>query len=446
MTTNTVFSLGFYGCAHLGYRMSGMARQHPSGLNIREVDGYAAYEQVMAGMIAAGVDVIVDGGDTFHTHTPTPRSIDEALRIDDLRVAAEIERITNSGNHDAASSTQVSAVASVHRPTLGSRAVFPRQERNGDDAVGPWPGLYEVHQPNPDLPLYLHVVSHYGLNPRLADRGIDIDPQPVPDAVNILVAHGIFSADDRLFGADDRHGATRIIPSEWVDRGFSASILSDYHTPGPIPGFGPDDRKAGQVWMTGSVIGRGFSDDICTRGWLLVELGEDGYVTVTLKPVWMRPQRDFEPIDCTGSSVADINELVHRRLAEQDWWDDQSAEITGDGGWILRQQLIGATPTQRHGVRALAGEWSAAAGQAAYWGVSFAGNALRDAVDGGEHPDRKIGRNSGGRAFSYIDDFTSRRDHGRVAAVIAGASNEVREAALSKVTATLTDLQTTTGS
>lgn len=439
MTSNTVFSLGFYGCAHLGYRMSGMARQHPSGLNIREVDGYVAYEQVMTQMVEAGVDVIVDGGDTFHTHTPTPRSIDEALRIDDIRVAATIERITNSGNHDAASSTQVSAVASVHRPTLGSRAVFPRQDRPGDESFGPAPGLYELHQPNPDLPLYLHVVSHYGLNPRLADAGIIIDPQPVPDAVNILIAHGIFSADDRLFGADDRHGATRVIPAEWVDRGFSASILSDYHTPGPIPGFGPKDRKAGQVWMTGSVIGRGFSDDICSRGWLLVELSSDGYITVTPKSVWMRPQLDFDPIDCTGVTVADINEQVHQRLAERSWWDDQSAALTGDGGWILRQQLLNATAAQRHGVRALAGEWSAAAGQAAYWGVSFAGPTAAIAAPS-HRVDRSLARNSG-RTVSYVDDFTSRRDKGRVGAVINGASPDVRDTAIARVSATLTDLQ-----
>lgn len=447
MTNDTVFSLGFYGCAHLGYRMSGMARQHPSGLNIREVDGYAAYEQVMTSMLEAGVDVIVDGGDTFHTHTPTPRSIDESLRIDDLRVASSVERFTNSGNHDAASSSQVSAVAAVHRPALGSLAVFPRAERNPEEAYGPHPGLYEIHQPNPELPLYLHIVSHYGLNPRLADRGIVIDPQPIPDAINILVSHGIFSADDRLFGADDRHGATRVIPSEWVDRGFSASILSDYHTPGPIPGFGPEDRKAGQVWMTGSVIGRGFSDDICSRGWLLVELGSDGYVTVTFKPVWMRPQVDFEPINCAGVSVAEINELVHQRLSERAWWDDKSAAVTGDGGWILRQQFIGATPSQRQGMRALAGEWSSAAGDAAYWGVSFVGSTVVDRTTDGDHPSRTIGRSANGCSLSYIDDFTARRDKGRVGAVIAGASPDIRDAAIAKVAATLTDLQTTsTGS
>ncbi|GAA3143279.1 hypothetical protein GCM10020255_020600 [Rhodococcus baikonurensis] len=93
-----------------------------------------------------------------------------------------------------------------------------------------------MHQPIPDVPFYLHVVSHNGLDPRLPERGIIVDPQPIEGGVNILVSHGIFSADGRLFGADDRHGAERVIPEEWVNRGWDQSILSDYHT-GSDPRF-----------------------------------------------------------------------------------------------------------------------------------------------------------------------------------------------------------------
>ncbi len=419
---------GFYGCAHLGYRMSGMARMHHSGLNLREVDGYATYDLVMRDMIASGVQYISDGGDLFHVHSPAPRAIDEALRIDDLRVEAGIVRTTNTGNHDKASSGQVSAIASVHRPTLGSFGVFPSQDRD-TMAFNPHPGLYEVHQPIPDHPFYMHIVSDYGLDDRLRDKGIYIEPTPLPNRVNVLVSHGIFSADDRLFGAVDGHGSHRIIPSDWVDRGFDASILSDYHTPGPIPGFGPDQRQTGQVWMTGSLIGRGFSDDICSRGWLLLELLDTGYVRVTHKPVWMRPQRDFDPIDCTSRTVDEINVLVRGRLAEQRWWDEQSAAITGDGGWLLRQRFRGASTTQRHGLRALAGEWAAAAGDAAFWGVAF--DSARPADPTREHIQRSISR--GRTRINYVDDFAARYQSGRVGAVLAGAAPDVRSRATSAV-------------
>lgn len=440
MTQAPLLRAGFYGCAHLGYRMASMARTHPSGLNIREVDGFATYEAIMRDMLAHNVQFISDGGDIFHVHAPSPRAIDEALRVDDLRVAASVPRITNTGNHDKASSGHVSAVAAVHRPALGSFAVFPRNDRPAEESFGPSPGLYEVHQPLPDMPLYLHVVSDFGLNPRLADQGITINPQPVPDAVNILVSHGIFSADDRLFGAADGHGATRVIPAEWVDRGFDASILSDYHTPGPIPGFGPAERRSGQVWMTGSAIGRGFSDEICPRGWLLVELMPDGYLQITLKPVWMRPQHDFDVIDCADRTVDEVNEIVRARLAEHRWWDDTTAAITGDGGWLLRQRIRGASTAQRHGIRALAGEWASAAGDAAYWSVDFQAAPNPDTVEPDTRLARRISRAAGTR-IDFADDFTRRHDTGRVGAVLKGASPTVRTASAAAAHALLQQLK-----
>lgn len=428
---------GFYGCAHLGYRMGGMARTHPSGLNIREVDGYATYGLVVRDMIAHGVQFISDGGDTFHVHAPTPRAIDEALKVDDLRVLAQIPRTTNTGNHDKSSSGHVSAVAAVHRPALASYSVFPRDGRPDSELMGPLPGLYEVHQPVEDLPVYLHIVSDAGLNPRLRDRGVDVSPTPIAGAVNILVAHGIFSADDRLFGAVDGHGSARMIPSEWVDRGFDASVLSDYHTPGPIPGFGPNERPTGQVWMTGSLIGRGFSDDICTRGWLLVELLADGQLRIEHKPVWMRPQVDFEPIDCTDTTVDEINVAVRRRLAERRWWDDVSADITGDGGMLLRQRLRGASTAQRHSIRALAGEWATAAGDAAYWGVSFESAAAVKPESESSTP-RQLQRER--TSINFAEDFARRRDTGRVGAVLAAAAPEIRDRAAANVAALLGEL------
>ncbi|GAA3143289.1 hypothetical protein GCM10020255_020610 [Rhodococcus baikonurensis] len=107
--------------------------------------------------------------------------------------------------------------------------------------------------------------------------------------------------------------------------------------------------------MTGSLIGRGFSDEICARGWLLLELTTDGRVTVTPQYVWRRPQIDFDTIDARGKTIEQINTIIRERLAESDWWDDESAEISGDGGYILRQKISYTTGGQRHGLRALAG-------------------------------------------------------------------------------------------
>ncbi|WP_137726334.1 hypothetical protein [Prescottella subtropica] len=428
MNNDVVLKAGFFGCAHAGYGMRGMARKHPSGLNIREVDGYITYELVQQDMIAAGVDFQVNGGDAFHVHHPPVRAVNAERRTDALRITAGIPAIVNTGNHDVGAGTSVSAAALLHQPELGRYAVFPDAGRPDSDMIGPVPGYYEVHQPLPDVPLYLHVVSHNGLDPRLPERGITIDPQPIEGGVNILVSHGIFSADGRLFGADDRHGAERVVPEEWANRGWDQSILSDYHTPGPIPGFGPaDGRERGQVWMTGSLIGRGFSDDICARGWLLLELTKDGRVTVTPRYVWRRPQIDFDTIDARGKTIDEINQIVRERLATQDWWDDESAEVTGDGGHILRQKISHTTNAQRHGIRALAGEWAAAAGRAAYWAFAWE-DPLPNDFGFRAATDTSAGGDTGGRPRNadLAQAFTDRLEEGRVGAVLRNLVDDVR--------------------
>ncbi|KLN72921.1 hypothetical protein ABM90_03520 [Rhodococcus erythropolis] len=428
MTNDVILKAGFFGCAHAGYGMRGMARKHPAGPNIREVDGYVTYELVQRDMISKGVDCQINGGDGFHVHHPSVRAVNEERRVDALRIAAGIPAVVNTGNHDAGAGTSVSAAALLHQPDLGRLAVFPDPGRAVDDLIGPQPGYYEVHQPIPDVPFYLHVVSHNGLDPRLPERGIIVDPQPIEGGVNILVSHGIFSADGRLFGADDRHGAERVIPEEWVNRGWDQSILSDYHTPGPIPGFGPDDgRERGQVWMTGSLIGRGFSDEICARGWLLLELTTDGRVTVTPQYVWRRPQIDFDTIDARGKTIEQINTIIRERLAESDWWDDESAEISGDGGYILRQKISYTTGGQRHGLRALAGEWAAAAGRAAYWAFAWE-HPLPG--DGGPRlatePETRTGSDHRRRTVDLAQAFTDRTDEGRLGAMLRAMAEDIR--------------------
>jgi hypothetical protein len=428
---DVVLRIAFIGCAHLGYRMSGMRRTHPSGLNIREVDGYVTHEIVYNEILASGAAAISNGGDLFHVHHPSMRAINEAKRVDSQRAAAGIPEIDNGGNHDNGASSTISAIASVHQPELGRYGVFPDPGRPAEEMVGPHPGYYEVHQPIPEIPLFLHVVSHNGLDPKLADRGINIDPQPIPDAVNILVSHGIFSADGRLFGADDRHGAERVIPEEWATRGWDQSILSDFHTPGPIPGFGPaDGRERGQVWMTGSLIGRGFSDELCSRGWLMVDLTRDGRVTVTPRYVWKRPQIDFDTIDARGKTVEEINGIVRTRLAADSWWDEESASLTGDGGYLLRQKIANATPAQRHGIRALAGEWAEAAGRAAFWKVDWDNPLSGAESQKAKDPNSAAPTPGQPRTINWAQELANRTTEGRVGATLAGMPDDLRTAVL----------------
>lgn len=440
------YSIGIVGCQHLGYRMGGMKRLHPSGLNIREVDGFAAHRATYEDMLSAGVRGIVDGGDLYHVAEPDTEAINCALRVDDLRVDADTDsliwRVNNGGNHDNGSGRHRSAVSTLHRPHLGCYAVFPDPTRPAYDEVTPHPGLYEIHQPDPNIPLYLHVVSHNGLDPALTDRGIHIDPRPLDGGVNLLFAHGIFSADGRLFGADERHGAERVIPAEWADRGFDQYLLSDYHTLGPIPGFGPEDgRERGQIWMTGSLLRRGYSDESCGRGWLHVTLTDDGRVTVEPRYVWQRPQVDFPPLDAATMSVEQIDAEVRSRLAAQPMWDEESEAMTGDGGVILRQTISNASPNQKPALRAASIEWDAIASRAAYFGVTYP-NSIDIAARSTDRATQD--RDTDSRVSSYVDEFTRRQQgSGPVARTLDALTDEIRERVAARATALLTDLSTT---
>jgi hypothetical protein len=315
---------------------------------------------------------------------------------------------------------------------MNSFAVYPDRRRPAEDCVGPHPGLYEIHQPDPDQAIYLHVVSHYGLDPDLRDQGIDISPQPLDHGVNILCSHGIFVGDDRLYKAAERHGADRLIPTDWVTRGFDLTLLSDYHTPGRVEGFG-DSEGRGQVWYTGSTVRRGFSDDETPRGWLQVDIPDNGAPQVTLQEIWQRPQLDFDPIDAVGMTVADINDAVRARLAERSWVDPVSADLTGDGGWILRQRIVGATPQQRQGIYELAGEWANAAKDAAYWSFTFERPLSDVSVARPAHLQASITE----RVSDFQTALDDRVERGNVGKALRDAPEALRDAALIRARAVL---------
>lgn len=449
-----MYKIAVWGCQHLGYGGKGLNRTI-DGVNLREADGYIAHNQLMDAALAEEVNGIVDGGDLFHVEHPSNRAVNEAINADNKRVDAEVDgqpvwRITNGGNHDNGASSRVSAVSHIHRAHLDSRATFPESNKPQVDQVGPFPGYYEVHKPDPEIELYLHVISHNGLDPKLEERGIIIDPQPIDGAVNLLFAHGIFSADGRLFGADDAHGATRVIPEEWAHRNFDHLLLSDYHTPGVIPGFGSDNGRArGQVWMTGSAVRRGFSDEESPRGWLLVTLHDDGRVTVELRTIWQRPQVDFPLIDAREMSAEEIDTLVRERLAAQDMWDDHSAELTGDGGFLLRQRIAYTTPHQRRALASARRDWVGASHDAAYWSADYIKplSVESDAYEADEDDVDNDGFNPriapAPQSRNLGQSFSKHRDTGQVGSVLQQIKKDdpkIHDAVVARVTDTLTGI------
>lgn len=407
------YRIGVRGCQHLGYAAGGMRTNKTTGWNQRVVDGHIAHQLTMESMLAAGVRGIVDGGDIMHFNKPLPRDVAVANRVDDMRAAAGIWGISNTGNHDAGGGSDIAAAGVIHRPHLGMTAVYPDPSRS--EGVGPYPGLYEVHTAasNPHLPagLALHIVSHYGLSKLLDGNGITIDPQPLPGMVNLLFAHGTFETDERLLRCIKPHGEERPIPPEWAERGFDALLLSHYHTAGVVPGY--NNRERGQVWYTGSALRRGFSDEPGGRGWLQVDVHDTGEVTIELVPIWQRPQLDLPVIDADGLTVEQLDQIVSDHLASATLTDTETGVLTGDPGVIVRQKILGSSAAQRIGLGRLRGRYTNMAADAAHWvGVVFDHNRNETATPPtgdtttGDETDR--GWALGARVADYSEDLRGR--------------------------------------
>ncbi|MGW7316320.1 metallophosphoesterase family protein [Streptomyces sp. NPDC054865] len=344
-----------------------MGTHHQTRWNQRVVDGHLAHELTMRAMLDAGVDGIIDGGDLTHRSRPLPRDVEHANRVDDLRARAGVWGLGNSGNHCAGSGSDISAMGTMHRPDLRMHAVYPDPRRGPGDGTGPYPGLYEIHQPADGLAI--HAVSHYGLDRSLAMAGIHIDPAPLPGLVNILVCHGTFEADGRLYHCINAEGQERPIPLEWAQRGWDAMLLSHYHSLGAVPGH--DHGGRGQVWYTGSSLTRGFSDELGPRGWLHVTVEDVGRVHVEARTIWQRPQYDLPILNAADMTTEDIDSLITDRIGDLDLENEEAARLTGDAGAIVRQRITGTTAAQRAALRALQPRWGRLAGAAASWQIDY---------------------------------------------------------------------------
>ena len=434
------YSIGYRGCQHLGYAARNMRMHNDTGWNLRVIDGHVAHELTMRDMLAVGVNGVFDGGDIAHWSQPENRDIHHMRLIDDLRVDAIGQDGLapwyrgNTGNHDVGAVSAISAASALHRPALEAQVVYPGNQ----SVAGPLPGLYEVHQPDPAIPLYLHIVSHNGL---LAGQGVS--PEPVPGGVNLLSAHGIFTGDPRQRDMWESHGEQRVVPTSWVDRGWDAVLLSDLHTLGPVPGYGPADRERGQVWYTGSAVRRGFSDSVGPRGWLLVTLNDDGTVAVTTRPVWQRPQHELPVINAAGLTAAEVDEQVTTHLGVSSWWDPASAELTGDGGYILRQRITGVSPSLRKSLNGLNGRWAdlakASGLGAAWWDVPLESTVIAATAATGQ-------RTVTNRISDFSSDLADRvGGTGKVAAMVAGIAPQDRDGVISAARAYLADASQSAG-
>lgn len=312
-----VYKIGFLSDSHIGYNTR--SRSHSSGLNMRVRDGFLGLRESIDQMLAAGVDLVLHGGDLFHRSHPTIAEIVFVRRQLERLSSAGIPVYGVTGNHDFANDRGKSpATAAVDDPEHG---IFMVTEP------------YQVFHPVPGL--NVHMISHVGL--LAAER---IMPEPTDGEVNIFVSHGAAQVPGHeIFATVDSPGEA-VLGYDVLTLPWSVSLLGHYHGMGALPGFNAGD--SGQVWYSGSLLRRGFSDPEGGRGWLLVTVGDDGKISVVPQYIKQRPQYDLPFIDASGLTGAQVEEAIRENLS--------AVDLGADGGALVRQRVINIPLPIRRGV------------------------------------------------------------------------------------------------
>lgn len=278
---------------HLGFRQ--YQRQTSAGINQREADVAASFTRAIDKCIALAPDVVLIGGDVFHTVRPTNTAILHAFnQFARLVQALPTTRvIIAAGNHDMPRSSETICILRLFAAPLGIFVADREAKRFAFE----------------DLQLSVLAV------PDLPPGTVDLSPDPA-FKYNVLVLHGeVQGALPQAERAEHPDRAAMRIPLEEIAKpGWDYVALGHYHV---------YKRIADHVYYSGSV------DYTSTNPW--GELAEEKAAKLPGKgmierdlttgkqqfhplPV-ARPVLDLAPIDGRGMSAADLDAAMQRAVS-----------------------------------------------------------------------------------------------------------------------------------
>jgi hypothetical protein len=290
---------------HLGFRQ--YHRQTPTGMNQREADVAATFSRAIDRIIALAPELVVIGGDVFHTVRPTNTAILHAVReFGRLHAALPATVVViAAGNHDMPRSTESTGILRLlERPDrchIADRAPLRVTLPHRDCAV----------LAVPDLP----------------PGTVELTPDPSARH-NVLVMHGEVPGIVPAGAAADR-AAMQIPLAAVTQPGWDYVALGHYHV---------YRRIADHVYYSGSI------DYTSTNPW--GELAEEratklpgkGFIErdlttgkQTFHPlVPARPVLDLPPIDGRGLSAEGLDAAIQRAIARiPDGIDGKIVRVVG---------------------------------------------------------------------------------------------------------------------
>ena len=275
---------------HLGFRQ--FQRQTPAGINQREADVASAFGRAVDRLIELAPDVIVIGGDVFHTVRPTNTAILHAFQ-QFARLVEALPRtavVMVAGNHDMPRSTETICILRLFAAPLGIH-VADREARR-----------FEFQ----DLGLSVLAV------PDLPPGSVDLTPD-LSARYNVLVLHG--EVQGMLPQADGTDRAAMQIPVEELSRpGWDYVALGHYHV---------YKRIADHVYYSGSLeytssnpwgeIAEEKAAKLPGKGMIERDLSTGKQMFHPLPAT--RAVLDLAPLEGRGMSAADLDAAITSSVA-----------------------------------------------------------------------------------------------------------------------------------
>ncbi|HHT97919.1 MAG TPA: DNA repair exonuclease [Clostridiales bacterium] len=327
-----MFTIAHLADLHLGYS-SGRKKIDENGYNVRENDGYIAYNEVIDQIIKEKVNSALIAGDFFHS--PRPKNHTILIAQTGLRRLAKagIKVYIVAGNHDATDiRAEVPSSKLLNEPGSGIYSF--------DDP-------YECVEVNPGI--FIHFIAHHAF----IDQEETMDSIKLIDgAVNILASHG--SCYDTNIGAILRtpnEPREVIIPEAIINMPWDYTLLGHIHERGWIGSKdGKSDTSNRKQFYNGSLLRRGFADKVSIngRGWTKWIINKDKSIDYKMFTIHEREQLDLEPIDVKGKKAREVEIEIIKQLEGIDkYMENKYTEITLENSPIVRQTIIGVNAITR---------------------------------------------------------------------------------------------------
>jgi exonuclease SbcD len=278
---------------HLGFRQ--YQRQTSAGINQREADVAASFTRAIDKCMALAPDVVLIGGDVFHTVRPTNTAILHAFNQFARLVHAlpDAKVIIAAGNHDMPRSSEMVCILRLFAAPLGIHVADREAKRF----------------PFEELQLSVLAV------PDLPPGTVDLSPDPA-FKYNVLVLHGeVQGALPQAERAEHPDRAAMRIPLDEIARpGWDYVALGHYHV---------YKRIADHVYYSGSI------DYTSSNPW--GEIAEEKAAKLPGKGLIERDlttgKQQFHPLpvaravldlpslDGRGMSAADLDAAMQRAVA-----------------------------------------------------------------------------------------------------------------------------------